>query len=210
VGREESLPTNVYRRNMMTQANQKKIYDIYESTEINPLQSMEEIEDLIVAIDSLDKRESFYKSLKKKRTQAIDTEIEKIEKRRERLKEVIKTTLKENKQKSLNFPGIGRVSFREVKGSWNVIDEEAVVEQLSSILDPNDFKEVVKTESKIVKKNLNKVLESLESKNVSLNGVEKEPARSSVTVSINDGLESEIEEEEVEAYTSDDNDKLEL
>lgn len=210
MGREESLPTNVYRRNMMTQANQKKIYDIYESTEINPLQSMEEIEDLIVAIDSLDKRESFYKSLKKKRTQAIDTEIEKIEKRRERLKEVIKTTLKENKQKSLNFPGIGRVSFREVKGSWNVIDEEAVVEQLSSILDPNDFKEVVKTESKIVKKNLNKVLESLESKNVSLNGVEKEPARSSVTVSINDGLESEIEEEEVEAYTSDDNDKLEL
>jgi len=143
--------------------NKKKIFDILQSPDAEPLESDIEIEDLILVIQDIDSKLSFLDRLKKERTKAISEEAAKLLLKKDRFKEVISKTLEEFKHKALNFPGVGRVTSKTTSGKWEVIDEDGLIRMLKEELDDDEFSEVVTQKQVLVKKALNKVLDAMSS-----------------------------------------------
>lgn len=164
--------------------DKRKLYDMLNSGELAPLESDIEIEDLILLIKSIDDKTEFLKKLKKARTQSINEELEKLDGRKQAFREIIEKTMKKFDHKSLNFPGIGRVSVKPGKSKWVVKDEAALIEYLVEELDSDDFQNVVKQKPSISKKELNKILDEMESQNNTIpDSVDKEIAPDNVTIS---------------------------
>ena len=131
--------------------------------------------------DSSDEQE-FLKNLKKRRVSPIDDKIKKLENNKEKLKSMILKTMRElkPKQKTIDFPGVAKVTRRAVKGSWSVVDESALKKELERLNLKND---IVKTEEKIDKKKLNSALTNLDKQNSTINGVQKSQDHESISIS---------------------------
>lgn len=142
---------------------------ILTSKDVTPLDSECDIEELILSISGIDKTVEWYKELKKKRIEKITAEIDKLSSRKERLKEVIVATLDENNKKSLNFPGVGKVSVRNVKGKWDWDEEDndSLISYIQKELEGDELDKIVVTKTTIVRTPLKKVLDLWE-KNGSL------------------------------------------
>ena len=142
---------------------------ILTSKDVTPLDSECDIEELILSISGIDKTVEWYKELKKKRIEKITAEIDKLSSRKERLKEVIVATLDENNKKSLNFPGVGKVSVRNVKGKWDWDEEDndSLISYIQKELEGDELDKIVVTKTTIVRTPLKKVLDIWE-KNGSL------------------------------------------
>jgi hypothetical protein len=174
--------------------NSRRVFEIL-STEVDALTAPEEIEDLIIAISSFDKKQEFLRRLKKKRIDVIEAEINKVEANKAKLKSIILATLNKENVNSLAFPGVGKVFKRKISGSWKVEDEEAVISALSS-LDKKEIENVLLFKPKLDKRELNKFLDKrLESGKVTLPGVSKTEDGSSVTISIDDDIQKSYEED---------------
>jgi len=191
----------------------KKLSDMYSSEDITPLDNIEEIEDLICIINSLNDKEIFLKKLKKKRENQVNEAIEKINIKREKLKSIIQYTLEKDNRKSLSFPGIGKVSIRSAKGNWKVKDKEGLLDYLNDCIEPEEFDKITKFDRSFIKKELDNVLGKL-SKSV-LEDIskfaEKQEGVTSLTVSAEEGMDLvEDEPEEKFVITSDDLDSLDL
>lgn len=164
--------------------DKKKLYDMLNSGELDPLESDVEIEDLILLIKSIDDKTDFLKKLKKARTQSINDEIDKLSERKQAFREIIEKTMRKFNHKSLNFPGIGRVLVRPGKSKWVINNEDALINYLENQLDDKDFQNIVQEKLSISKKELNKVLDGMEKQNKILpDSVNKETAPDSVTIS---------------------------
>jgi hypothetical protein len=164
--------------------DKKDIVTMLTSKDVTPLESECDIEELILSISGIDKTLEWYKELKKKRIEKITAEMDKLSKRKDRLKDVIAATLTENGTKSLNFPGIGKVSVRNVKGKWNIEDEESLAAYLQKELEGEELNKIVVTKTVIVKAPLKKVLDLWE-KNGSLpSTVEREDDKQSLSVTV--------------------------
>jgi len=83
--------------------------------------------------------------------------------KKDTFKKVIEKTLEAFDHKALNFPGVGRVTSKTTSGKRIVIDESSLIEVLKEELSDDEFSEVVVQKQVIVKKELNKVLESMSS-----------------------------------------------
>jgi len=130
---------NVFRR--------KELHDMFAAGDVKPLDDVYLIEDTALSVQELNKKLDFYKEYKQKRKQAIDDEMKVIKNKIEFFKGVIIATLKENKQKSIKFPGSCQVSARNQKPKWQIDDEEEFISVLQEAQkageDVDDVLEVV-------------------------------------------------------------------
>ena len=162
----------------------KTIVTILTSEDVTPLDSECDIEDLILSIKGLDERMAWYKTLKDDRVAKITQEIEKLSNRKNRLKEVITATLKEKDKKTLNFPGVGKVSVKNLKGTWDIKDEDSLKVHLGKELDKDAFEKIVVTKESVSKAELKKVLEMWEKSGSLPVSVERTEDRQSLSVII--------------------------
>jgi phage host-nuclease inhibitor protein Gam len=157
-----------------------------ELAEDSVLPSEFEIENAIILIKSLQDRQTWLKELKRQRAKSIDDELQSIEAFEERVRKVIQNTMEAHvpEKKSLDFPGIGKVQKRATKPNWEVQDEDAVI----GFLEENGKKEALKTETSLVKKELNRICDEYYKANMEVPGVARKPAGESLSVSVSKEL----------------------
>ena len=192
----------------------KTIATILSSGNVKPLDSEFEIEELILSVNGINEKISWYKELKKQRMEKITSEIDKLEGRRNLLKEIIISTLKKNEKTSLNFPGIGKVVMKKTEGIWKVEDEESLIKYLEKELDKDEFEKVVKIKESIVKAVLDKKLDMWEQSGSLPSSVAKEEGKESVAVIIDKDFSDNKKMQEiiqsVESVDVEDMDDLEI
>jgi hypothetical protein len=181
--------------------NKKKIFDILQSGDAQPLEETYEIEDIIVILSEMDKKRDFLTKLKKNRIGAIDEEIAKIDHNEEMLKAVIKATLEKAKMKALSFPSVGKVICKSSKGKWSVTDEQSLIKELATSLTPDQYNMVVKAEPTIQKKELNGILDNMEKSNQLPSSVKREDGKESISVTFDKGIGKHIEKRAEETVT---------
>ena len=156
----------------------------------NPLSSQQqsdaiqqpvEIDDMLLSIASIEEQIAHYENLKKHRTQVLDKEIDALEEQRQFYRSSILALMATHNEKTLNFPGVGKVSRKAATSKWIIDNEEMLVTFLQDVLDEDTYKKVVVQAPKIVKKELNKVLDNLEAAN---------PPRPTAGVTLDKGVES--------------------
>jgi hypothetical protein len=155
-----------------------KVEGIINGTE--QLQDKYEIENVLLVLQNMTKKIEFLKELKKRRVAAIDEQIQKEESDAEKLEEAIKTCMQRNKDKTLDFPGVGKVQVRSSKGTWTIVDDEGLRDHLQAL---GKFDEVSETSWKFKKKDLNKLLDQLLENNNTSPFVQKEQDKTSLSVS---------------------------
>lgn len=178
--------------------NKKKIFDILQAGDAQPLEETYEIEDLIAVMKEMAKKREFLTNLKKNRAAAIDAEIDKIDHNAELFKKVIDATLKKANMKALSFPSVGKVVCKSSKGKWVVLNEDELIKELATKLSPDEYNKVVKAEPTIQKKELNGTLDQMEKQNQLPQNVKREAAAESVTVTFDKGIDEYIEKKSVE------------
>ena len=139
-----------------------------------------DIEGVLLSMQQMTRKVEFLKELKKRRVSVIEQQISAEEANIEKLEAAIKSCMSKNKTKSLDFPGVGKVSVRNVKGTWTILDEENLRKHLESL---GKFKEVSEESWKFKKKDLNKLLDELKDNNNASSFVLKEDDKTSLSVS---------------------------
>ena len=147
----------------MSYYNSKKIFDILSETEIKPLDSELEIEELLIAVKSMEKKIEFFENLKKKRASNINLEIDKIQSRIDTLKSIISMTMENTKNKSLVFPDTAKIALMERKGKWVIDDENELLDMLSKEIDEKEYKSLFQTKISYSKKDIDSYLDKWES-----------------------------------------------
>jgi hypothetical protein len=155
-----------------------KVEAIINGTE--QLQDKYEIENVLLVLQNMTKKIEFLKELKKRRVVAIDEQIQKEESDAEKLEEAIKACMQRNKDKTLDFPGVGKVQVRSSKGAWTIVDDEGLRNHLQTL---GKFDEVSETSWKFKKKDLNKLLDQLQENNNTSPFVQREQDKTSLSVS---------------------------
>lgn len=155
-----------------------KVQAIIDGTET--LQDKYEIENVLVVLQSMTNKIEFLKELKRRRVSAIDEQIHKEEANAEKLEEAIKNCMSLNKDKTLDFPGVGKVQVRNSKGTWTIVDEDGLRDHLKSL---GKFEEVSETSWKFKKKDLNKLLDELKENNNTSSFAQKEKDKTSLSIS---------------------------
>ena len=110
---------NVFRR--------KELHDMFAVGEVCPLDDLYLLEDVALTIKELEKQKEFYKGYKKKKSQDISDAVKTIENKVAFYKSVMVSTLENNNEKSVKFPGSCAVSSRNQKATWKVNDEEEFI-----------------------------------------------------------------------------------
>jgi hypothetical protein len=121
------------------------------------LSSVYDIDNVLSLMKEANDKEQFYKELKKFRNDQISCEIEKHATRALKLKNLIARTMAqlEPSKKTLDFPGVAKVTRKKDSLSWEVEDEDAVIRYFAS---KNMKQDIVETEEKLSKKKLNEAL----------------------------------------------------
>lgn len=151
--------------------------DIFTNGRESPLPDIYSLESVLATIKKANDDISYFKALKKKRIEAIDEEVAKLENRVEFLKTVAINTLNSHNEKSVKFPGLGSVSKRKKSGGWVIIDEDKLVEFLNNEGESG----IVEMKPKIKKNELNKLLNTLDKVNKIPDCVEKGEDKESLT-----------------------------
>ena len=81
-------------------------------------------------VNEFSKEVDFYKQYKKKKASDITDAIKVLNNKIEYYKSVIVSTLKQNKEKSVKFPGSCSASARNQKAKWSINDEEEFINVL--------------------------------------------------------------------------------
>lgn len=105
----------------------KELHDMFAGGEVKPLDDLYLIEDTALTVQELTKKLEFYKGYKKKRVADIMDEMKVVQNKIEFFKDIIISTLKKNKEKSVKFPGSCTVSSRNQKAKWQIDDEEEFI-----------------------------------------------------------------------------------
>jgi len=129
-----------------------------EEAELNiRLNNPVEIEDALNGVLQLDKKVEWLKQLKKYRAAQIDEKIRSYESKTSILKDMIQTCMEEHEEKTLDFPGMARLTVKKNPVKWEILDEEKLFELLK---EKEIFDEVVKMIPKIIAKEQNKFLKT--------------------------------------------------
>lgn len=144
------------------------------------LNSVFEIENVLLLLHKIDKKIDYYKELKKSRIKSIDEELSELTYRKDRLKEVVLSTMRqqEPKEKTLKFPDIGQVTRRTIKSSYSITDEERFTEYAdqAGILD-----QVTKATVSLDRREATKLVKNTENPE-QIPGVSLSPAKDSLTI----------------------------
>lgn len=157
-----------------------------------------EIENLILILKDLDNKEDWLKQLKAKRIESITAEFNLIEQDREKIRSIILNSMKElvPDKKSLSFPGVGKVQIKPSKPKWVVEENSEVLEFLDK---ENKTQNTVITEKKIVKKELDKVLDEYFKANINVPGVKREGGKESLAVTIAADGKKKLEDNDLDS-----------
>lgn len=143
------------------------------------LNSVYEIENILMLVSESEKTVEHYKNLKKSRIQSIDNRIAEYTDKIDSFRQLILNTLNIFGEKSLDFPGIGRVSKRKpTAGKWEVIDDAKVMEFVKN----HKIEHVIETKEVIIKKELNKVLDEYKKQNITVPGTHLEEGQESISI----------------------------
>lgn len=134
----------------------KKIADLLAGG-VNVLDSEYELEDVIASIKDMRNKVKFLEELKRKRAAALKAEVLKLTGHIKILEEVVMNTMEQTSHKSLNFPGVGKISVVSRKGKWVVEDEDELLDYLAE-QDETILDKVCVSKNSIVKKELDKIL----------------------------------------------------
>lgn len=149
------------------------------------LDSVYEVEDVLIAISDIDRKIEHLKGLKDYRMKSINAELEKLENQELVMRDLISRSLKQLQpdQKTFHFPAVGKVTRRTTSDSWEVIDEQAVLSSLQKI---GLKSRVVETKEIINKKELKKVVSELTNQNQSIAGVALKEGTDSISITFED------------------------
>ena len=178
--------------------NKEVIHEIESSGEIKALDDMYMIEDVALNIKEWMKKIDFLKGYKKQKVEDVNKEIAVTENKIEFFKQVILSTLNENKEKSLSFPGSCQVISRKGRDKWVIKDDDSFIELLEEYGEKDEIVEEI-IQYKIIKKEADKLLVTWEKngtlESVSSEIVEKENGKPSVTIKYEDESDEEIIDE---------------
>jgi len=178
--------------------NKEVIHEIESSGEIKALDDMYMIEDVALNIKEWMKKIDFLKGYKKQKVEDVNKEIAVTENKIEFFKQVILSTLNENKEKSLRFPGSCQVISRKGRDKWVIKDDDSFIELLEEYGEKDEIVEEI-IQYKIIKKEADKLLVTWEKngtlESVSSEIVEKENGKPSVTIKYEDESDEEIIDE---------------
>lgn len=160
--------------------------------------TLEEMEEALMRIRSMNKKLDWYKNLKRTRVQSIEDNISKTESQLESMNELIKNTMKKlcPNEKTIHFPSVAKVTKRSLKPDVVIEDEAKLLEHLddlglrSSVMVQKE--EFSKTNAKNVVKELLK-----DERVTSVPGTKIETDRESLSISFEKD-EDEPSEEEVQ------------
>ncbi len=153
------------------------------------LDSVYEVENVLLMLKGIKEKVEYFKGLKKYRTKSIDDKIGDLTDRSSRLRGVVLHTMKqlEPKKNTITFPSIGSVTRKKAKSAWNIDDEESLV----AFLDKQGYKDtVVKTKQVIDARKLNSVLDDFADARVSVPGVSPKPTSESISIRFEEVEES--------------------
>ena len=91
------------------------------------LNSVYEIEEVIPLIQKLSKHIVFLKELKKFRSTSIDAKIAEYAEKSQQLRTVILNTLEKFGEKTLDFPGVAKVTRKKTTSTWQVESESSLL-----------------------------------------------------------------------------------
>lgn len=155
-----------------------KIEDILKG--IRQLEDKFEIEDVLIAMQSYAKKQEFLKELKRKRIEAIDQQLDEIDRNISILQNAITQCMNESNEKTLDFPGIAKISVRKTKGTWNILNQDALFDFLKAHKMEHGL---IESTWKFKKKELNKLLDELQTNNNVPDSVMREENKQSLSVS---------------------------
>lgn len=145
------------------------------------LNSIYEIENLLIILKSIDEKVQFYKELKKFRTKSIDEKVDQLEERSDRLRSVVLHTMQklEPTKRSFNFPAIATVTRKKNPDNWNVTNED----ELRNFLEEYGYKDdVFQTREVLDTRNMKRVLNDLTSASITPAGVEHKKGVESISI----------------------------
>jgi hypothetical protein len=161
----------------------KETVEVLESGVVRSLSDIHNIEAALELIKKSREKIAQFKEIKRKRIEAVDVEVENLEGRIAFLQSVIAETLRANNERSITFPGLGKVRARVKKGAWVINDED----ELKRVLrDEGEYDAIVKKKEVIQKLELNKLLDMWEKIGRLPNSVDREESTDSVTLSFED------------------------
>jgi hypothetical protein len=142
--------------------HKQELYDLYSKGEIVALDDLYGIEDIGLNIQEMNKKIEFLKEYKRRKRSDIDKEIEIMENKIDFFKKIVITTLKEKKEKGVDFPGSCKAVSRNNKATWNITNEEEFKKIVKKAKEEGEkvedsLKETVVID--IVKKNASKLLD---------------------------------------------------
>ena len=110
--------------------HKQELYDMLAHGEVKSLDDLYSIEDVALSIQKLQSEIDFLKGYKKKKQQDIDSKINSLSSKIDFFKRVVIQTLKEHKEKSVDFPGTCKVVTRNQSSSWGIVDEEGFIKAI--------------------------------------------------------------------------------
>ncbi|MHA2279372.1 MAG: host-nuclease inhibitor Gam family protein [Promethearchaeota archaeon] len=122
------------------------------------LTSMYEIEDILLLIGEVNRKVDYYKEMKKHRMSSIDEKISDLTGKTDCLRQIILNTMKKvaPKDKTLDFPDIGKVTRRQPRETLVVDDQDQVLDYLEK---SGTKDQVVKVVESIDKRKLNSLVQ---------------------------------------------------
>lgn len=154
--------------------------EIQDGTSLN---SIYEVEELLLLIGDINRKVDFYKDLRRHRTNAIDAKVNTLTQKEEVLRQVILNTMKKlaPDEKTVHFPAIGKVSRRQLKDAWQVDNQE---ELISFLTKKGDKSEVTRVTESLDKRKLNALLDKYKKNGVSAPGISVNVGGESLTVTL--------------------------
>lgn len=176
----------------------KRIQEILSANEPMALDDISELEDIVGKINELDKKESFYEDLKRKRSKVIEDEISKVKSVKEFLRKVVSKTLEKNNEESISFPGVGTVSQSKPRSTWIIKDEQEFVKLLKDNIPADKISDYLITKDVLNKRKVDDLLDKLELSDELPSFVVKETGEDSIKIRFNKDLEVKNKDEVTE------------
>lgn len=175
----------------MDLVDKKELRERCSNNDVKPLDDLYDIEDVAYIIKECIHKIDVQKGYKKKKTEAINGEIAVLQNRINYFKKVITATLEKKKEKNLHLPDACKVSLRKAIPKWIIDDEEALIEHLIKAKEIENCAKKI-DDWKLVKKDVNKVLNDWEKSESLPDSVHKELGEVGVMISFLD--KEEVEE----------------
>lgn len=105
----------------------EELREMYASGDVQPFEDLYMVEDAALQIKDIEERVDFYKAYKKKKINDVQNAIQVLSNQVSFFKQVILSTLKKFKQKSIKFPGSCSVQSRKQGHKWIINDSDEFI-----------------------------------------------------------------------------------